>query len=266
MTKKSILNTTSKKHQDTMLCYSNTIASAPVNYSTYTANDAVLAGGSGAYIFGWIASARPGLSEQDQKTPGYAIDNAIRQSTVCYMRGLKERVEWQTNSGAAWQWRRICFTLKGDILWQNDANAQRWSLLTSQGMVRVVNNMNGNASGNALVENLFKGRQSVDWNNFMTAPVDRNRCNIKYDKVRTMQSSNEHGFLRRVKLWHPMNSNLHFADDENGNIEDQGRYSVSGRAGMGDYYVVDIVASALGSTSSDQCVWGPNATLYWHEK
>lgn len=101
MTKKRVLQITSTKKKDTMLCYSNTTAASPQGGTTYAASDAVLTGGN-FYVFPWIASARPGtLSGGSAANP---IMEADRTSTTCFMRGLKERIEIQTNSALSWQW------------------------------------------------------------------------------------------------------------------------------------------------------------------
>ena len=177
----------------------------------------------------------------------------------------------QTNTGSAWQWRRICFTMKGDNLYQTDGSNLRWSLMATEvggvtGMVRVLNSVSGSTAGSTLVDLLFRGKFGQDWNNLMSAPLDRNQITVKYDKTRTVQSGNSDGVLRTFSRWHPMAHNLVYGDDENGSYEDTRRYSASGKAGMGDYYVVDIVNSALGSDPTDQLILGINSTLYWHEK
>jgi len=182
------------------------------------------------------------------------------------MRGLKERIEIQTNSGQTWQWRRVCFTMKGDALYGTAATNLQWSTQTNQGMVRTVNNISGSSASATLASLIFRGVQRVDWNNFITAPLDRSRVSVKYDQVRSIASGNATGLLRRYQMWHPMNANLQFDDDEDADGEDLATYSVDSKLGMGDYYVVDIFVSAYGSTSTDQLVFGPSATLYWHEK
>lgn len=63
-----------------------------------------------------------------------------------------------------------------------------------------------------------------------------------------------------------MNKNLVYDDDESGEQE-QGAYtSVDSKAGMGDYYVLDLVQSGTGGSTSDLFLITANSTLYWHEK
>nr|AMH87722.1 capsid protein [Pacific flying fox faeces associated gemycircularvirus-11] len=265
---KKMLNLVSTKKRDTMLTYSNTSASKPAGDTAYGAHDATLIGGQ-SYIFPWIATARPAITTDNNA--GFPIDQACRTASTCYMRGLKERITMQTNTGSAWQWRRICFTMKGDQLYSTDGSNLRWSLMANEvggvtGMVRVLNSVSGSNAGSTLVDLIFRGKFGQDWNNVMSAPLDQNLITVKYDKTRSIQSGNDDGILPTYSRWDPMVKNFISGDDENGGFEDTRRYSAGGKAGMGDYYVVDIINSALGSAPTDQLILGINSTLYWHEK
>ena len=100
----------------------------------------------------------------------------------------------------------------------------------------------------------------------MTAPTDNNRVSIKYDKTITLASGNEDGFIRSYKRWHRMGKTIVYDDDEQGAGETPGLFSVDGRAGMGDYYIMDMFRARQGSATTDQITVRPTATLYWHEK
>ena len=63
-----------------------------------------------------------------------------------------------------------------------------------------------------------------------------------------------------------MNENLLYDDDEDGGEESAVNMSSKGKYGMGDYYVLDIIGSGTGGTTSDRLSWAPTSTLYWHEK
>ena len=259
-----MINATSRKKRDTMLCYSNTTAKAPNGGSTYLATDAVLTGGN-AYIFPWVATARPAL-HKTAALPGSILEQSIRTATTCYMRGLKETINMQFSSSAAWQWRRICFTQKGDFLLRQANSVAMFYDQETTGVQRVVNNANGQQLGNSIVGLIFKGTQGVDWNNWCNAPTDTSQINVYYDKTRILQSPNSNGTTKTVKMWHPMNKNLVYGDKEIGDSGAYTPFSQDGRAGMGDYYVIDIIQTQVGSTATDTLTWGPNATLYWHEK
>jgi len=223
--------------------------------------------GARTYILPWVATARDMLdingNINNVSEPG------ARSATTCYMRGLKERVQIQTSSGVAWQWRRICFTYRGTNIIANASLATTYPPFqeTSAGMMRSVTDWNKNNTViTALLEILFKGRQQTDWNSYFSAPLDPKRVSVKYDKTRIIQSGNASGVMRNYKLWHPMNHNLEYNDDERADTFDTSNLSVNSKAGMGDYYVVDIFAGGTGSTTSDYLSFEPTATLYWHEK
>jgi hypothetical protein len=113
---------------------------------------------------------------------------------------------------------------------------------------------------------LYKGLAGKDWDDLIVAPVDTSRISVKFDKTWTIQSGNSNGVVRERKLWHPMNKNIVYDDDENGDVEQASYFSVDSKAGMGDYYVVDIIQPGTGATSSDLLQISTNSTLYWHEK
>ena len=113
---------------------------------------------------------------------------------------------------------------------------------------------------------LFKGSSGVDWNDIFVAPVDTSRVDVKFDKTWTYHSGNGNGVFRKKKLWHGMNHNLVYDDDEVGANEQASYVSVDSKAGMGDYYVVDYFGCGLGAAVTDLLAVSNNSTLYWHEK
>lgn len=226
----------------------------------------MLAGGR-TYIMPWIATARD-LSNNAGIINSTA-EEASRTATTCYMRGLKEKIQIQTNNGTAWQWRRICFTYKGlQLLTGTNGDGTRQAFReTSAGFGRVLSDWNNaNAVVNPLLVALFKGQQGIDWRSYFTAPLDTRRVTVKYDKTRIITSGNASGVMRNFTMWFPMNKNIVYDDDEAGPDETTQNLSVSSKQGMGDYYVVDIIAGGTGSGTSDALTFDPEASLYWHEK
>lgn len=239
-----------------MLGYSNVVNPRNDGNTTYAVSPAYLQAVTGTtkntFIFPWCPTARSSTTFQEPTD---------RNSQTCYMRGLKERIEIQTNSGAPWQWRRICFTRKGATLATSTTFAP--FLFTSNGYVRIVNQL---PSSQPFLGDIFDGSQLVDWNDYFAAKVNTKLVTLKYDKTISIQSGNASGVLRSFSRWHPMNHNLIYADEEAGGDETTGSYSTLGRAGMGDYYILDIFQSGGGATTSDVLSFNPQATLYWHEK
>jgi len=266
MSTKAILNKTSRKKRDTMLTVSNTSSTGA--FQELKTGPLIIAGNSNAAVL-WLATARDFDRDGGLNT---ITDLAARTSTTCYMRGLSETLRIQTNSPVPWIHRRICFTFKGDRLYQpyqGDTIGTPWQDTQGPGMRRQWQNMSvtgANGIYAALITVLFRGVADVDWNDVMTAHIDTTRITLKYDKVRTYQSGNQNGFVRSVKHWHPMNKNLVYDDDESGQSHTTKYVSVDSKAGMGDYYVVDFFAPGGTRTAGDLLSVNSETSLYWHEK
>lgn len=208
---------------------------------------------------------------------GSVGQEAARTSTTCFYRGFAENIRIQTSSSQPWIWRRICFKYRdnnsafysaanSDTPLQN-ANLPYYE--NTNGMNRLWLNQNVNGVGNTISAEygvLFKGIRFTDWSDPITAAVDNRRVDIAYDRTRIIQSGNANGVIRDFKMWHPMNKNLVYDDDESGDVEQTSFYSVGDKRGMGDYFVVDIVSGGAGATSTDLIQFNSNASLYWHEK
>lgn len=257
-----------------MMNWSNSTSSTQTGGATYSNSAAIVNGGlldSQAAVFLWCATARDNTSSY-QGSNGTKFQQATRSSSSPYMVGLSEKIEIQCNTGMPWQWRRICFTMKGTPLVQTSTTSGATfspAAETSNGWVRMMNQVPGNPGNNpmyGLMVPLFKGQVGSDWLDPMTAMTDNSRLTIKYDKTITLASGNEDGFIRKYNRWHPMRKTLVYDDDESGGSENASQYSVTGKAGMGDYYVVDMFRARSGSATTDQLQVRPEATLYWHEK
>lgn len=250
-----------------MLSASNTASDGA--YRSPTNGPLVVAGNSNACCL-WMATARNLARDGGLNT---ITDLAARTSTTCYMRGLSEHLRIQTNSAVPWIHRRICFTLKGDRFdspYTGDTNVvSPYSDISAAGMKRFWQNLSVvNAPGlyAAIIDYVFRGQSGTDWSDTMTAPVDTSRVTLKYDKVRTYQSGNQNGFVRSIKLWHPMNKNIMYDDDETGETNKTRYLSVESKVGMGDYYVLDFFSAGGTRTATDVLSVNTDSTLYWHEK
>lgn len=239
-------------------------ASSPTS-GGYTVSGAGGGNGGNVTMLLWCATARDNTTGSN---PGNRFTPAARTSTTCYMVGLSENIEISTNTGLPWQWRRICFTYKNP---QTLSTTQPYYFENSSGFQRLIYNISGSSNtDNQNLVNLrgilFKGSLLVDWNNYMTAPTDRSRVTVKYDTTTIISSGNTSGKLVKKKMWMSMKSNLVYDDDEVGGGESPGYYSVDSKAGMGDYYVLDMFLPGIGGSSSDQLFFQPQSSLYWHEK
>lgn len=205
---------------------------------------------------------------------GSVGQEAMRTSTTCYMRGLSENIRVQTSTQTPWLWRRICFasrdpTFRGYAGGDTPTTTNFNWVETSNGYARSAINLTVNAAPvtQANIEGLlFRGRQGVDWIDAIVAPLDTRRVDVKYDKTFKLHSGNGSGYYSEKKLWHPMNKNLVYDDDENGEVEDTIVWSVTDKRGMGDYHIIDMFSCLLGGTSTDQLAVNYNSSIYWHEK
>lgn len=260
MSTRAILNKSSQKKRDTMLSFTDVTAANPES-GVFAQASAVMAGASASFFtFGWIPTARQ--AEDSTGAKGAKIDTATRTSHTIFARGVKENIILSTNSGASWEWRRICFTLKGsDYIDTVDPTTSDYFRLTSNGYVRLVTEI----PDQDIFIPMFRGARDQDWIDPLNAAVNTDLASIHFDKKRTIASGNERGIIRSFKMWHPMNKNIVYRDEEDGDTMFTSALSTSGRKGMGDYYIIDMFRCNNADTA-DTLEFLPQATFYWHEK
>lgn len=253
------------------------------NWSNTTVTGVAKAGGIGPYVTngartGWIvwcATARD--LNNSEGGANIVIDEPDRTATTCYMRGLSETLKYQTSTGVPWLHRRICFSVRGDNPFAYTLPADTAPVVstgfnrseTSDGWMRSWVDLNLNNTPQTYIAQrglLFKGSEGRDWTDIMSASVDTRRVDVKYDKTYRISSGNANGVLRERKLWHGMNKNLVYDDDENGGSEESNVFSVSDKRGMGDYFIVDIFQPGSLATATDLLQVTSSSSLYWHEK
>lgn len=263
MSRKTLLNVTSIKKKDTMLSYTNVTAAAPFGGATFGIAAATLTGATSAYEFLYCPTARD-MFVNNTSTIGPTAMNSLRTASTCFIRGISEKIHIQSSTSQPWVWRRIVFAYKGPAFAITaPAGALIQQELVPQGQVRTVTNYN---QSNLIREQLFRGKQGIDWTDIFMAPIDTANYNPLYDKTMTITSGNDSGFNKVYSRWHPINKNLTYNDDEDGLGEDTAKFSTAGRPGIGDIYVYDILRAEAAATTSDVLLFEPNAVLYWHER
>lgn len=265
MSRKRVLNLVSRKKRNGMLSWSNTL---PTGASRTPAIGPAYINGASNGIFVWSPTMQ---SLVTGSVSNEFIDSSDRTSTTCYMRGLSETIRYQTSSPLPWFWRRICFTMKAVLAPASTApiNTERPYVDTSNGIERFWLNLQVNDSNTYLTNVyalIFKGAVNQDWTDPIIAPLDSSRITVKYDRTITLKSGNSVGTVGEKKFWHGMNKNLVYDDDEQGSSTSTSYQSVTSKAGMGDYYIIDIFAAGAGGGSGDILRIDANSTLYWHEK
>lgn len=271
MSRKRILNISSTKKRNGMQTITTSGAQGTPITPAY--GPAFINGADGGYFL-FCATAQ-NLYTGTTANPVSA--EAARTNRTTYMRGFSEHIRIQTSSGIPWFHRRICFTTK-NALFQGQIGTTPTPVNTiavyyddaSRGQERWMQNQTNNnaaqtvAGWNGLI---FKGSEGVDWSDRIIAPIDTARIDLKMDKTWTIVSGNANGTVKERKLWHKMNKNLVYNDDEVGeNESDTSYFSVEDKRGMGDYYVLDIIQAGTGATTTDLMRFDCNSTLYWHEK
>lgn len=242
-----------------MLSYTNVDPNSE-DPTVFTQTAAVMSGLPGkVWTFGWMPSARPAETSTGQR--GSKIDAQLRTSQTIYAVGTKENLILNTNSNAAWEWRRICFQIKDFFDTIDVGSSGYFRQVSGSGMVRLITEIpNGD-----ILSALFKGARNTDWIDEMNAPIDTLKVDLKYDKRRVIKSGNEAATLRHFSEWYPIRKNITYRDDEEGESMFLAPVSTASKLGSGDYYILDMfrgVETAEGDTLSMLA----NATFYWHEK
>lgn len=259
------MNVSAEKKRDVMPAWTNIVSGSP---GTEGLGGATLTG-TGNFSIVWSPTLRGSTFASGLR--GSKFYEQLRTSVTTYAVGVKETIRIGTNGPIGWHWRRICFTMKGEDLYTGDRDAFDLSSslvarITSDGMKRAVLFSEPALQTRNII---FKGNQNVDWTDVITAPLDTNRITPVYDRTTHIKSGNQSGKTRIVRLWHPMGKNIVYNEDQNGQDTPESFYSVTGRAGMGDYYICDFFKSdfILGEEATNSSLYfEPAATYYWHER
>lgn len=200
------------------------------------------------------------------------IGESNRERQVTYSVGYKETVEVNVFGGGVWKWRRVVFGLKGSSLYDGDVTWTRPFYDQSAdpegcSMVRVIGQPTTDQH-NEIRRVLWDGHEGIDWSSEFTAKVDTSRVTPLYDRTFTFNPRNESGYSRTFRFWHRTGKNIVYNEDESNDNTSGGTYvSVTGRPGMGDVYVYDVMYLAIPAASGDAGVtWNPEGTYYWHER
>lgn len=302
MTKRSILNTTSIKKRDVLLPTTNAGLDPDVPSEAMPAiflPNRLTPPRTPAYTFciPWIPTYR--LPVQNASTNTY---KSSMTTGTPYMKGLSENITISVTGGVPWQWRRICFTYKGNRLYQPFSQPSgvpddpaiydplKFFKNTYENETAIFRPVFDLASYYGEPSNprtsvpyalaqlytfLFQGTSSQfndnvtesDWINVMTAKTDNREVTVKYDKTVTLASGNEEGIQRNYKRYHPMEKTLVYDSYEQGNDTGYFPYSTGSKPGMGDYYIVDFFqARYAAGEDAGNLIFDPRATIYWHEK
>lgn len=274
MSKKRILNVTSRKKKNTMMQYVNTSTNG--GSSVTIGPGPMLVNGSSQYWGVFTPTAMDLTSGANLQNS--IVDSSLRTSQTCFIRGYAENIRIETSTGLPWYWRRIVFTAKSSPWFTfsaNDTPTQTNSGSTSSiesstnGWERLYFNQFVNNAPDTITlmqRDIFRGEQNRDWSDILTAPIDTARVDLKSDRLRVIKSGNQVGTNRAFKMFYPCNKNLVYNDDESGVVEGTTFSSVQDKRGMGNLHVLDIFLPGTGGTSTDILKLTSTSTMYWHEK
>lgn len=267
--RKAVVRISSRKKQDNMQCATynpldpeGAVTPGPVSFNAADGLQTML----------WMPTGRPKETIQGGED-GHVEDPATRTASTVFYRGLREDVQIQTSGSAAWQWRRIVFEFSSSLETgiPGQSGVPRPYLFTTSGNMRALGpGMQAGSLGTAYLTHVlnyvFKGRQSVDWNNVFTAKTDPARIKIRYDKLRIVQSHNDTGVIRNYKHWFPLNKTFVYDEDEDAAENSESYYASPVRGNqMKNLYILDLIFPALSNTD-ESIQFSPNATIYWGER
>jgi len=220
----------------------------------------------GIHMTGYIPSAR-------SLSPNNYAYSAIRTATRTYVKGISEMYHFVPSDASAWEWRRIVVAQKYLFGQSRTAMTDIAAQFGTGTTYRYFKDLTGDASGSytaiwdAVQDVLFAGVKTVDWQDPMTAPVDRARVTLLSDKRRMITSNNDAPRPRMVKTYVPINKTIQYDDEENGVLISPTRFSVDNNIGLGDIFVFDMftVRAPVNAVSS-QLQIRSTMTYYWHEK
>lgn len=205
------------------------------------------------------------------RVPASAIspNSAERVKSRCFVKGFSERINFRTDTGETWRWRRIVFSTTSLAPYLSQNYLTHYYDGTN-GHARSMINIRSGAWSTDLdrvYSVIFEGTRAADWANPLTAKVDRNKVKIYADQIFAIQSNNSRGTDKNFKFWYPINKTIVYDEDEEGaNNKQYSRWS-DGKMGagkVGDVFIFDILSSNE-NTTGDTAIFSPHCTYYWHE-
>lgn len=259
MTRRSILNVTSRKKVDSML---PVVITEDMNVTP-----------------GPWSNATPlmCLFVPNARTSRTSITNpAVRNASDIFAVGYKERVQITLNGGGTFMWRRVVFFLKGEDLRHGmdsseagNIPGQLYNQTTEGGCRRVIGALEGTTNAREeLQAYLFRGQMGLDWSSELTAPIDTRRVTVQSDRTRVIRPGNDTGASRLYNLWYPIRRTISYEDDLESNVVGDRPFSTAGLRGIGDMYIMDVMSIVTDQTEEPFTTYtfSPEGSFYWHER
>lgn len=273
ISKRRILNITSRKCQDTLLSITNIHSDGVINLANPSPlpliSPLTFKGNNLAVTLHCITARPLNLSVAGPDNP------AGRLSNQCFIRGFKERLDFRLAAGETVQWRRVVFagkgisafntaivsTADGPADWQPDGHREGESF-------RSMINLNAHSKyANVLagISALFKGESGIDYVGIGNAKLDRTNYNILSDHTVNVCPTTTAPYAKTFNRWHPINKTIVYLHDESGNdLGANSKFSTTSKLGCGDIYVLDFYTGIGSATTLHQVA--SQSTIYWHER
>jgi hypothetical protein len=253
ISKRAILNATSVKKRDKM-----TLGIVSSNGTvTAKANQEVAVGANSGTYFVSAASYKERVNNANE---------ASRNLRQVYLRGISERVRWETNNtGNPLIVRRMVVSgvaridLAGGV---TDVTTQPTHVVING------NHFIGLGSGPMSInvpEVLFAGTYGQDWTDDMSARLDPRRWKIHSDKVMVVKSGNASEAIMQRRFYDPINKTIQYDDEERGtDVATSGWAAYSTMGHQQNVYIIYFVYNP--GTTNMLPTLSLERTLYWHEK
>lgn len=204
--------------------------------------------------------------------PSNAYYSAARTSSDVFAVGFSEKFEIIPSDSSCWIWRRIVVSQKevwGTAAVQAQMGAQAPSGNTTRQLIDIGMTSSTQAFQDVydeVLDKLFAGVATTDWNNTMTARIDTRRFTVHTDKTRRITSGNAASSPRTIRTYTKFNKMMYFDDEENGTTMSPSYNLVTDKRGMGTITVFDLFQCPAPLVATSNITVGVNSTMYWHEK
>lgn len=273
-----MINMLSKKKRDTMLSSAPSGVNPPpggiasgtsIIISPVTGTSNLFETGVHSFLF---------CPSQKTLTPSNATYTAQRTNTYCYYKGFAETFTFLPNDNSVWWHRRIVFSSRRRYAEENQITSGSNVLAPAASAGGVSRRKyldmsestgtDGFADIQALiVADVFRGTLDVDFVDPLRAKLDKSQITVHSDRLVTLKSTNDVPNPRVVKHYTPINKTVVYDDTEQGVSIQPSQYSVMGKSGIGNLYILDFFECPVpNDTTTTTLNLSSQMTAYWHEK
>lgn len=252
MTRRNILELTSTKKQDTMLCTNPLGAPGPYPQAGVNAS-------AGSFIF--CPTYRPKATDVTGETENSA---SARFSSTCYVKGIRERWSISSVGGSPIRWRRIVFHTASTLTSVVPAGKYQGTL---PGNIRIRPFQNLTTTElNDLMTQVAQGVKGTDYLDWPDFKCDVNKIKVISDKTSIIRPETSAGTSRTVNIYTPIEKYIRYLDNEFAEDEVSSPYCTPSGSPLGNVFIWDIFQATLTTSPETNISVAVNTTHYWHER